>query len=149
MKESYGKDSASHPDPESCVGGRKREIPQVPTGSVPAGRPGKAFGRPPGMHARGKSDDRVVPGKLSNKGEPLSPAEAVEGRQSTKGSPMLRAESQTQSWTDSLISWHRARGAALPHAVITRGRSRMRWLRTSGPARGDARKGVPYRDPID
>src|SRR4051812_48228608 len=23
MKESYGKDPASHPDPESCVGGRK------------------------------------------------------------------------------------------------------------------------------
>src|SRR6516165_10017731 len=23
MKESYGKDRASHPDPESCVGGRK------------------------------------------------------------------------------------------------------------------------------
>src|SRR3954469_2442027 len=118
MKESYGKDPASHPDPESCVGGRKdagealtgahvgqpssceirssgvptplceaeghtegsvlgkpspdpaqsetlctrgnsshgkREIPQVPTGSVPAGRPGKAFGRPPGMHDWGKS----------------------------------------------------------------------------------------------
>ena len=23
MRESYGKDPASHPDPESCVGGRK------------------------------------------------------------------------------------------------------------------------------
>ena len=111
MKESYGKDPTSHPDPESCVGDRKgagealtgahvgqpssceirssgvptplceaegnieggvigkptsdpaqsetrcmrgnstrgkREIPQLPTGLVPRGRPGKVIGRTPG-----------------------------------------------------------------------------------------------------
>ena len=175
MKESYGKDPASHPDPESCVGDRKaagealtgahagqpssceircsgvpmrlsdaeghteggdlgkpssdpaqsetlclrgdsshgkREIPQVPTGLVPGGRSGKAIGRTPDMHAWGKSDDCVVPGKPPNKGEPLSPAEVVEGRRSTQGSPTPGAASRTQSRTDASIPRHRARGAA-------------------------------------
>jgi hypothetical protein len=121
MKESYGKDPASHPDPESCVSGHKgagealtgahvgqpssceirssgvptllseaeghtegdvmgesssdpaqsetlcmrgnsshgkREIPRVPAGGA-AGRPGKVYDRTAGMHAPGKSDDRV------------------------------------------------------------------------------------------
>ena len=176
MKESCGKDPASHPDPESCVGGRKgagealtgahagqpssceirssgvptrfsdaeghteggvkgesspdpaqsetlcmrgnsshgkREIPQVPTGRVPRGRSGKAIGRTLDMHARGKSDDCVGPGKPLNKGEYLSPAEAVEGRRSTKGSPTPGAASRTQRRTDASIPRHRARGAAL------------------------------------
>src|SRR5215468_9735722 len=129
MQESYGKDPASHPDPESCAGGRetageafdrgtrrpaielrnlhpgvptplceaeghtaggangephadpaqsetlcmrgnslrgKREIPRVPVGDGTAGRPEKALNRNPGMYARGKSDDRTVPGKPPN-----------------------------------------------------------------------------------
>jgi RNA-directed DNA polymerase len=177
MKESHRKDLASHPDPESCVGGReaageafdrgtrrpaielrnlpsgvptplseaeghteggaigkppedpaqsetlcmrgnsshrKREIPQVPTGLVPRGRSGKAIGRTPDMHAWGKSDDCVVPGKPPNKGEHLSPAEVVEGRRSTKGSPMSGAVSRTQSRINTSLLRHRARGAALP-----------------------------------
>ena len=123
MKESHGKDPASHPDPESCVGGRKaagealtgahagqpssceirssgvptplceaeghteggvtgkppsdpaqsetlrmrgnsshgkREIPRAPAADGAAGRPEKVHDRTPGMHARGKSDGRVV-----------------------------------------------------------------------------------------
>jgi hypothetical protein len=79
------------PDPAQsetrCVRGNatrgKREIPQVPTGLVPEGRPGKAIGRTPGMYARGKSDDRVVPGRLPDKGSFRVLAEAVEGRRST------------------------------------------------------------------
>ena len=90
----------------------KREIPQVPTGLVPGGRSGKAIGRTPDMHAWGKSDDCVVPGKPPNKGEPLSPAEVVEGRRSTQGSPTPGAASRTQSRTDASIPRHRARGAA-------------------------------------
>ena len=172
MKESCGKDPASHPDPESCVGGRedagealtgahvgqpssceirssgvpmrlsdaeghteggvtgkspsdpaqsetlcmrgnssdgKREIPQVPTGLVPRGRSGKAIGRTLDMHAWGKSDDCVVPGKPPNKGDHRSPAEAVEGRRSTKGSTMAEATSRTQSRIDAPLSRHRAR----------------------------------------
>ncbi len=125
MKESYGKDLASHPDPESCVGGRedagealtgahagqplsseitltgvptpygegegnmadgakrepaanaaesetlsmrgnssheKREIPRVPTSGA-VGRPEKVSDRTSGVHARGKSEGRVVPKK--------------------------------------------------------------------------------------
>jgi hypothetical protein len=37
MKESYGKDPASHPDPESCVGGRE-EAGEALTGAH-AGQP--------------------------------------------------------------------------------------------------------------
>ena len=177
MKESYGKDPASHPDPESCVGGRKgagealtgahagqplsceirrsgvptplteaeghteggvmgkpssdpaqsktlrtrgnsphgkREIPQAPTERVSMGRPEKAKGRTSGVHAWGKSDDRVVPEKPPNKGEPVSPAEAVEGRRSAKGSPTSGAVSRTQSRITTSLLRHRARGAALP-----------------------------------
>ena len=177
MKESCGKDPASHPDPESCVGARedtgealtgahagqpssceirssgvptllseaeghtevgvigepssdpaqsetlcmrgnsshgKREIPQVPTGLVPGGRSGKAIGRTPDMHAWGKSDDCVVPEKPPNKGEPVSPAEAVEGRRSTKGSMMAEAASRTQSRINAPLSGHRARCPGSP-----------------------------------
>ena len=177
MKESYGKDPTSHPDPESCVDDRKgagealtgahvgqpssceirssgvptllseaeghaevgaigkpssdpaqsetlgmrgnsshgkREIPQVPTGLVPRGRSGKAIGRTLAMHAWGKSDDCVVPGKPLNKGETLSPAEAVEGRRSTKGSTRPEAASRTQSRIDVPLSRHRARCPGSP-----------------------------------
>src|SRR5262249_22933744 len=163
MKESYGKDPASHPDPKSCVGDRKgagealtgahvgqpssceircsgvptllseaegytegdgigesspdpaqsktlcmrgnsshgkREIPGVPTGPT-AGRPDKVHDRTAGMHAPGKSDDRVVPEKPLNKGVPTAPAEEVEGRRSAKGSTLTRAASRTQSRTDA------------------------------------------------
>jgi RNA-directed DNA polymerase len=178
MREPYGEDPASHPDPESCVrtgngagealtgayvgpvssceirssgvptlfseaeghteGGDmgepspdpaqsetrrmrrtfsrgNREIPQVPTGFVPAGRPGKAIGRTPGMHTWGKSDDCVVPGKPPNKGDHLSPAEAVEGRRSTQGNPTSGAVSRTQSRIDASISRRRVRCVASPH----------------------------------
>ena len=177
MKESCGKDPASHPDPESCVGGRKdagealtgahagqpssceircsgvptrlsdaeghieggvmgepssdpaqsktlcmrgnsphgkREIPQAPTERVSRGRPEKAKGRTSGVHAWGKSDDRVVPEKPPNKGEPVSPAEAVEGRRSTTGSTRPEAASRTQSRIDVPLSRHRARCPGSP-----------------------------------
>ena len=177
MKESYGKDPASHPDPESCVGGRKgagealtgahvgqpssceirssgvptrlsdaegntegddigesppdpaqsetlcmrgnsshgkREIPQAPTERVSMGRPEKANGRTSGVHAWGKSDDRVVPGKPLNNGEHESPAEVVEGRRSTKGSMRLEAVSRTQSRIDAPLSGPHARCPGSP-----------------------------------
>jgi RNA-directed DNA polymerase len=158
MKESYRKDPASHPDPESCGGGRKaagealtgahagqpwsceitfsgvptrsrdaegsttggargepsvdpaqsktlrmrgnslhgnREIPRAPAADGSAGRPEKALGRTSGMHARRKSDGRVVPKKPSNKGTRL--AEAVEGRRPAKGNTRFRATCRTQS----------------------------------------------------
>jgi RNA-directed DNA polymerase len=174
MKESYGKDPASHPDPESCVGGRegagealtgahvgqpssceirssgvptllseaeghtegdvrgespsdpaqsetlcmrgnsshgKREIPRVPAGGA-AGRPEKVYDRTSGMHAPGKSDDRVVPGKPPNKGVTEAPAEVVEGRRSAEGNTMQAAATRTQSRLDALIALDRVREAA-------------------------------------
>ena len=90
----------------------KREIPQVPTGLVPGGRSGKAIGRTLDMYAWGKSDDCVVPEKPPNKGEYLSPAEAVEGRRSTKGNAMSGAASRTLSRIDASISRHRVRCVA-------------------------------------
>jgi RNA-directed DNA polymerase len=104
----------------------KREIPQVPTGLVPRGRSGKAIGRTPGMDAWGKSDDCVVPGKPPNKGEHLSPAEAVERRRSTNGNTVSEAASRTQRRTDASTARHRVRGVACRTTAITRGRSRMR-----------------------
>ena len=188
MKESRGKDPTSHPDPESCVGGRKdadealtgahvgqpssceirssgvptllseaeghtegdgigesspdpaqsktlgrrgnsshgkREIPRVLTGQT-AGRPEKVYDRTSGMHAPGKSDDRVVPEKPPNKGVPTAPAEVVEGRRSAKGSTLTRAAFRTQSRTDAMFTRPRARGGLGPVSATTRGRSRMR-----------------------
>ena len=162
MKESHRKGLASHPDPESCVGGRKAarrsvdrgtrrpaiELRNQPTpgcrrrcpkrkatpGATPsASRPRtlrsrrpcacvetpctgtgrsqrspaamcggsgreKAQRRTPGMHARGKSDDRVVPAKPPNNGVTPS-AEGVEGRRSTKENTGSRPPSRTQSRT--------------------------------------------------
>ena len=188
MKEPYGKDPASHPDPESCVGGRegagealtgahagqpssceirssgvptrlsdaegyteggvtgesspdpaqsktlcmrgnsshgKREIPRVPAGQT-VGRLEKVYDRTAGMHAPGKSDDRVVPEKPSNKGVPTAPAEVVEGRRSAKGSTLTRAAFRTQSRTDAMFTRQRARGWLGPVSATTRGRSRVR-----------------------
>ena len=195
MKESHGKDPASHPDPESCVGDRKgagealtgahvgqpssceirssgaptplseaegntvggvigepspgpaqsetlctrgnsphgkREIPQVPTELVSMGRPVKAHGRTTGVHAWGKSDDRVVPGKPPNKGALNAPAEVVEGRRSTKGNTSKPAASRTQSRTDALFARWRVRDAipTIASTPSTRGRSPMRQFRT-------------------
>lgn len=174
MQESYGKDPASHPDPESCVGGRKdagealtgahagqpssceirpsgvptplsyaegntgggvtgeppsdpaqsetlcmrgnsshgkREVPRVPAGGK-AGRPEKVYDRTSGAHARGKSDDRVVPEKPPNNAKDDLTAEAVEGRRSTEGNTMQAAASRTQSRLDAWDALDRVREAA-------------------------------------
>jgi len=174
MKESYGKDPASHPDPESCVGDRegagealtgahagqpssceirssgvptplseaeghteggaigkpssdpaqsetlrtrgnsshgKREIPRVPAGGK-AGRSEKVYDRTSGMHARGKSDGRVVLKKPPNRGGPGPATEAVEGRRPTEGSTKQAAACRTQSRLDALIALDRVREAA-------------------------------------
>lgn len=162
MKESHRKDPASHPDPESCVGGRKaagealtgahagqplsceirqsgvptplseaegntgnyvqgelfpdpaqsktlrmrgislhgnREVPQTPDADGAAGRPEKVDDRASGMHVCGKSDDRIVPEKPSNKG--MRPAETVEGRRSTEGNTEQGAAPRTLSRTSA------------------------------------------------
>ena len=191
MKESYGKDPASHPDPESCVGDRKgagealtgahvgqpssceirpsgvptrlsdaegnteggdngkpasdpaqsetlcmrgnsshekREIPRVPADGT-AGRPDKVYDRTSGVHARGKSDDRVIPEKLPNKGAHEAPEEVVEGRRSAKGNTMQATATRTQSRLDALIALDRVREAVSQTRVSTpntRGKSRVR-----------------------
>jgi RNA-directed DNA polymerase len=175
MKESYGKDPASHPDPESCVGGRegagealtgahagqpssceirysgvptplseaeghtegdvigeppedpaqsetlcmrgnsphgKREILRAPAADGGAGRSGKVVDHKPDMHARGKSDDRVIPGKPPNNDGDDPSAEAVEGRRSTEGNTLPEAASRTQSRLDAWIALQRVREVA-------------------------------------
>lgn len=173
MKESYREDPASHPDPESCVGGRKATdealtgahagqpssceirsfgVPtplseaegnivasatgeqvtdpaqsktlrmrgnslhgnrEIPSASVVVGatdRPEKVSDRTSGMHADGKSDGRIVPEKLPNKG--MKPAEAVEGRRPAKGNSVPAPAPQTQCWTSASCVLHRVRIAA-------------------------------------
>ena len=175
MKESHRKDPASHPDLESCVGGRKdagealtgahagqpssceinhsrvptplveaeghtdggvigkppedpaqsetlcmrgnssrgkREIPRVPVVDGTAVRPEKVTNRNPGMHARGKSDGRVVPGKPPNNDGDDPSAEVVEGRRSTEGNAMQAAATRTQSRLDAWIALDRVREVA-------------------------------------
>jgi RNA-directed DNA polymerase len=64
------------------------------------------------MHAWGKSDDCVVPGKPPNEGSFHVPAEVVEGRRSTEGNTMQAAASRTQSRIDALDALDRVREAA-------------------------------------
>ena len=73
MKESYGKDPASHPDPESCVGGRK-DAGEALTGAH-AGQPSSCEIRSTGVptplsYAEGNTVDDVT-GK-----SPSDPAQA-------------------------------------------------------------------------
>ena len=64
------------------------------------------------MHARGKSDDRVVPGKPPNNDGDDPSAEAVEGRRSTEGNTLPEAASRTQSRLDASIALQRVREVA-------------------------------------
>jgi RNA-directed DNA polymerase len=186
MQESHGKGPASHPDPESCVDGRKAGgealtgahagqpssceiihsgVPtplseaeghaeigasgepiadpaqsktlrmrgnslhgnrEIPTSSILwVDRLGKAASRTPRMHAVGKSDDLIVPGKRANNGR--TPAESVEGRGSAKGNARRGATPRTQSRIGVSFLASRVRevaSAASPPS--TRGGSRMR-----------------------
>src|SRR5208283_5157406 len=63
MKESYGKDPASHPDPESCVGGRK-DAGEALTGAH-AGQPSSCEIRSSGVptplcEAEGNTEDGAI-----------------------------------------------------------------------------------------
>jgi hypothetical protein len=78
---------------------RNWEVPRVPALDGEAGRLGKADGRTPSMHARGKSDEPIVPRKRPNKDGRNSSAEAAEGRGSTKGNTRQSAAPRTQSRT--------------------------------------------------
>jgi len=73
-----------------------RELPRAPAADGAAGRTGKADGRTPVMHGRGKSDRPVVPTKSPNKaGQPA--AEAAEGRGLAKGNTDPQNAPRTQS----------------------------------------------------
>ncbi len=76
----------------------KREVPRTPTGDeILVGRQGKADGRNPCAHARGKSHGCIVPEKPPNKGCAPGSAEVVEGRRPTKGNEPRQAALRTQS----------------------------------------------------
>lgn len=176
MKESYRKDPASHPGPESCTGSCKaagealtgggagpvlscennasrtptllseaegnivcddrgksytsptqsktrsmqghslrgnREIPATPEMETCSGRVGKATNLKPTMHVTGKSDERIVPKKRSNKDEQCqASAEVVEGRRSTEGNMRKTTALRTQGRDSALSGLTRVREAA-------------------------------------
>ncbi len=90
----------------------KREIPRAPAADGGVGRSGKVVDLKPDMHARGKSDDRVIPGKPPNHDGDDPSAEAVEGRRSTEGNTLPEAASRTQSRLDAWIALQRVREVA-------------------------------------
>jgi RNA-directed DNA polymerase len=90
----------------------KREILRAPAADGGAGRSGKVVDHKPDMHARGKSDDRVIPGKPPNNDGDDPSAEAVEGRRSTEGNTLPEAASRTQSRLDAWIALQRVREVA-------------------------------------
>ena len=89
-----------------------RDIPRVPdTGGV-SGRPEKGDARASGMHARGKSDGRIVPEKPTNNGATHAPAEPVEGRRPTEGNGSQTAAHRTQRRACASIGLRRVREVA-------------------------------------
>ena len=88
----------------------KREVPRVPAGARRLGRPEKVGDRASGMHARGKSDGCVVPGKPPNNDGDDPPAEVVEGRRPVKGNTPEAPTSRTQGRIDVSRSRQRVRG---------------------------------------
>jgi RNA-directed DNA polymerase len=89
-----------------------QEIPRTPAGDGSAGRSEKAKGRTTDMHVRGKSEDRVVPGKLPNKAGNIPATEAVEGRRSSLGNTPPEAAFRTQSRYNATAARMRVRGVA-------------------------------------
>ena len=89
-----------------------REVQRAPDTDGVSGRPEKASGRTSGMHARGKSDGRIVPEKPTNNGERLSPAEPVEGRRPTEGNVSQSAAHRTQCRARASIGLRRVREVA-------------------------------------
>ena len=91
----------------------KREIPRAPTGvDILGGRQGKADGRNPCAHVRGKSHGCIVPGKPPNKDCAPGSAEVVEGRRPTKGNEPRQAALRTQSREGASTGLRRVREAA-------------------------------------
>jgi len=74
------------------------EIQAMPVGEGPAGRSGKGKNQKPDMYVAGKSDDCVVPEKLTNEAGRAA-EESVEGRRSIKGNVTERAAPRTQGRT--------------------------------------------------
>ena len=91
---------------------RNWEVPRVPVADSETGRLGKAVGRTSSMHARGKSDEPIVPRKLPNKDGGNPSAEAAEGRGSTKGNTRQSAAPRTQSRTRASYGLASVREAA-------------------------------------
>ncbi len=90
----------------------KREIPRASAADGGADRSGKVIDLKPGMHARRKSDDCVVPGKPPNNDGDDPSAEVVEGRRSTEGNMLPEAASRTQSRLDAWTALQRVREVA-------------------------------------
>ena len=110
-----------------------RETPQA-SGSNRSDRLAKAMSYEASMHARGESDERVVPAKHLNKGEQSS-AEGVEGSCSTKGNiaedctrrtPSRKRVSRGLGGVREAARKGKIHGPTCGLTPDTRGRSRMR-----------------------
>jgi hypothetical protein len=105
MQEFHRKDQANHPDPESCVGGRKA-VGEALTGAH-AGQPSSCEIRPSGAPTPLSEVE-----KLPNNGGTLPPAEGVEERRPTEGKTPKAAASRTQSRTSASMARQRVQEVA-------------------------------------
>lgn len=78
-----------------------REIPAVSRSSMEQDRSGKTESHNPDMHAAGKSDSPIVPGKSANNEGVPPPAEPMEGRGLTKENATQLLLDGTQSQTEN------------------------------------------------
>jgi RNA-directed DNA polymerase len=97
-----------------------REIPSAPLADGLLGRSEKAVGRTSDMHAGGKSDGPIVPGKSPNNHGDEPCAEAMEGRGSTKGNTEETAVARTQSRSTTSIGLRGVREAERFYATHPR-----------------------------
>jgi hypothetical protein len=113
-----------------------------PSGSGEEGR-----GRTLIMHDTRESDNGIVPQKPSNQEQQCS-REGVEGRPLTKGNTYQSPAARTQSRGPASRGLGRVRQAAKIRALTpdTRGRSRMREIRSYGSVRGVPGNRHSYRN---
>src|SRR5262249_51158324 len=112
MKESYGKDPASHPDPESCVGDRKGAGEALTGAHV--GQPSsceiRSSGAPPPLcEAEGHTDggDRGRPPGDPARAEPLCRGEtSPQGKGETPGVPASGAAGRPEKVYDRTSGTH-------------------------------------------
>ena len=127
--------------PSAC-----QDVPRTGPGRpscCPSGPGEEGQGRPLTMHDTRESDNGIVPQKSSNQAQ-LCLREGVEGRPLTKGNTCQSPAARTQSRGPASRGLGRVRQADV--TPDTRGRSRMREIRSYGSARGVPGNRHSYRE---